>query len=456
MAKKTNPQILSPENYIRQRVRNLPLHKCFINEGWEDIGMSEIIVSRKHINGNVTLCFYLVDKDCLGIKDSFYRFNIPEYEMDEIIGNLDESMPMIEVDYNLVHNIIHAAWEFAEEIGFKPYKDFLYTTQYMLEEDSEDIPIIEIQCGDEYGRPIYTRGPNDSDARVRQIINQMKKTLGEGNYTVILNPYDEDFEYENEYYEIYAQKNFEENVENYLELYPHIENFLMLDYKDDRDFIKKLEALSDVLYEEIVTNEELNKWFDKWEEEEKNIRISEKEYSHEILGLTKEQTFTKEDLRYLENAETLEETYEYITKRWGEVPYSIYMFNGDETMFDKTKKESAKLLKQFPEYSLFKMDDLIFKISEKKAGEECLDYKSIFKNRKEIAPFEYIKFILLKANFFTSRFDLAGVESLYLHALDFLGDWETEDRDSTLAILLMSKLSVLWHYLLENFHPDKK
>lgn len=195
MAKKQNPQILSAENYIRQRARNLPIYKCFINEEWEDIGMSEIIVSRKHINNNVTLCFYLVDKDCLGIKDSFCKFNIPKYEMDEIIDSLNENMPMIEVDYSLVHNIIHAAWEFSEEIGFKPCKDFVSITQYMLEEDSEDIPIIEIGCGDEHGRPVYTRGPNDSDARVCQIINQMDKTLGKGNYTVILNPYDED-EYE--------------------------------------------------------------------------------------------------------------------------------------------------------------------------------------------------------------------------------------------------------------------
>lgn len=57
------------------------------------------------------MCLYLVDKDCLGIKDSFYHFNIPEHEMDDVIEEINENMPMIEVDYDLVHNIIHAAWE---------------------------------------------------------------------------------------------------------------------------------------------------------------------------------------------------------------------------------------------------------------------------------------------------------------------------------------------------------
>ncbi|MDO5664401.1 MAG: hypothetical protein Q4G63_03980 [Bacteroidia bacterium] len=44
-------QILSPENYIRQRARNLPLYKCFINTNWDEQGLAYIVVSRKHITG---------------------------------------------------------------------------------------------------------------------------------------------------------------------------------------------------------------------------------------------------------------------------------------------------------------------------------------------------------------------------------------------------------------------
>ena len=42
MSKKQNqsPQILSPENYIRQRARNLPIFKCFVNEGWDEEGLA--------------------------------------------------------------------------------------------------------------------------------------------------------------------------------------------------------------------------------------------------------------------------------------------------------------------------------------------------------------------------------------------------------------------------------
>jgi hypothetical protein len=123
MAKKaSSSQILSPENYIRQRARNLPLFECLINDGWNDNGIANIIVSREHINGNITVCFYLVDLLCLGVKDTFFRFNISKWEYDEMIKKYTENMPMSVVEYNLVHNIIFAALEFAEEIGLNLIK----------------------------------------------------------------------------------------------------------------------------------------------------------------------------------------------------------------------------------------------------------------------------------------------------------------------------------------------
>ncbi|HOV37066.1 MAG TPA: hypothetical protein PLJ19_10975 [Dysgonamonadaceae bacterium] len=187
MAKKaSSSQILSPENYIRQRARNLPLFECLINDGWNDNGIANIIVSREHINGNITVCFYLVDLLCLGVKDTFFRFNISKWEYDEMIKKYTENMPMSVVEYNLVHNIIFAALEFAEEIGFKPHKDFVSITQYMLEEDDEKIPLIDIACGGKNGKPYYVQGETDSDAKARQILNHLDKEVGPNNYDYLL------------------------------------------------------------------------------------------------------------------------------------------------------------------------------------------------------------------------------------------------------------------------------
>ena len=66
---------LSPKKYIETKVRNLPIYKCLVNKDWDEARIAEIIVMRKHANGNVTAGVYLVDLLCLGIKDTFFFFN---------------------------------------------------------------------------------------------------------------------------------------------------------------------------------------------------------------------------------------------------------------------------------------------------------------------------------------------------------------------------------------------
>lgn len=48
---------------------------------WEEAGETVAIVTRRHPKGTVTAGVYLIDTFCLGVKDSFYRFNIEDYEL---------------------------------------------------------------------------------------------------------------------------------------------------------------------------------------------------------------------------------------------------------------------------------------------------------------------------------------------------------------------------------------
>jgi hypothetical protein len=187
MAKKNKAkviQMLSPENYIRQKARTLPIFECLVNNDWEESGLANITVARQHTNGNLTLGIYLVDLKCLGIKDAFYRFNISESDYREILGKMEENMELESVSYTLAHNIVFAGIEFAEEYGLKPHKDF-GVAKYILEEDSDDIELIEIECG-QNGKPLYVQGALDNDVRARQIIAHLEKHAGPGNYQYIL------------------------------------------------------------------------------------------------------------------------------------------------------------------------------------------------------------------------------------------------------------------------------
>lgn len=177
-------QMLTPENYIRQKARTLPLYECLLNTEWEENGLANIIVARKHTTGNITAGMYLVDIHCLGVKDASYWFNITEFQYREILSHAKGTMELEKVSYELVHNIVFAALEFAGDYGFKPHKDFTSVAQYILEEDTDDIELIEIECGMD-GKPAFVSGPFDDAAKVAKIVAQLEKTAGPGNYIFI-------------------------------------------------------------------------------------------------------------------------------------------------------------------------------------------------------------------------------------------------------------------------------
>lgn len=148
MAKKksTLQKSFSPEKYIKEKARTLPIAHCYMSKNWQEAGEANIVVARKHPQGTLTLAHYLVDTFCLGVKDSFYRFSMSETEYEDIMGRMTIDGFMQEVPYEEVHNLIYGAIAFAEEAGIEPDKSFALT-QYLLEEDTEEIPLIDYEYG---------------------------------------------------------------------------------------------------------------------------------------------------------------------------------------------------------------------------------------------------------------------------------------------------------------------
>jgi len=429
MAKKaSSSQILSPENYIRQRARNLPLYQCLINDGWNDHGIAYIIVSREHINGNITVCSYLVDLFCLGVKDTFYRFNISKGEYDEMIKKYNENMPMSMVEYNLVHNIIFAALEFAEEIGFKPHKDFESITEYMLEEDDEKIPLIDIACGGKNGKPYYIQGEMDSDAKARQILNHLDKEVGPNNYYYLLAPeldeIDEDFDDEDIDDEELGDEDFEDNYSKYLsnsfeenaKLFIELTNFLDEDeLSNDDNFIPdsaKMIPLIDILEEDLIDEDLVNKWVKKWQEESQKIQVTDL-ISRETLGLTPDQPFTDKDLNYLTNADE-EKRLKYMRKKWGKIPLVVYHEIMLEENGDKRLKKIKEYSDKYPDFPLLKAEFLMEQFQNKMIvpDETWLEFSNLFPFRQTISYREFFELALLRFYYFIYEKNLEGFSSI--------------------------------------------
>ncbi len=185
-AKKTTQvqqQNMTPEKYvISGRARKLPIYECFINKGWENDGLRSLVVTRKHTTGNVTYGIYLVDAYCLGLKSTTFRFNQPYFEYAPFVNMIFETHDFgkEKIDYALAHNMIYGGVAYAEDLGFTPDKDWKIT-QFLLEEDTEDVELIELEFGKD-GKPCFISGPYDN---VGMIMNKLNKSVGEGNYDFI-------------------------------------------------------------------------------------------------------------------------------------------------------------------------------------------------------------------------------------------------------------------------------
>jgi hypothetical protein len=240
---------MSPVNYVRTKSRTLPLYECIVNSGWEDHKMVNVIVARQHVNGNITAGFYLVDLLCKGVKDSYFIFNTPLHEYEEIIEKHfpARSVDIERVDYALAHNIIYAGYEFASEYNIKAHKDFESTTRFLLEEDDDNVELIDIPCGGDDGLPTVIMGPDNRNECLRTIAH-LEKYAGQGNFHVHVVDGDEDFE---DGADEYSEDDLEEDIKEFKELSAKMD-------KLDKEGIEEILDIALRIFYHGIDNEELD------------------------------------------------------------------------------------------------------------------------------------------------------------------------------------------------------
>lgn len=395
-------QMLSPENYIRKKARSLPIHECWVNSDWKDSGMANIIVSRRHTNENITFCIYLVDLLCLGVKDTHFKFNVTETEFRDFIERMEERMPVEIIDYVLAHNIILSALEFAEEYGFKPHKDFTPTTEFMLEEDNDEIELIEIECG-KNGKPLYVQGPFEDAAKANKIMKQLEHSAGQGNFDFIQevgsefeNEFDDTIEDDDEFEDM----TFEEKGSELLKSFKHLEK--LNDYESER-FYKLLQSLVD----ELINTDEHNMYYDLLLKELTSVKISKTKIPNEMLGVESGNEQIPDEIKqsFLSiitdeaSIKQRKKQLETFSKNKGidaAVTYLDVLISG----LDHSFRYPGKLMeaaKKYANYALVQIKWTKFNITQNKKLDSVPHYpcklEDYFKNRKSIHEWEYFCYI---------------------------------------------------------------
>lgn len=193
---KPQQQSISPVRFLKERVRQVPIYKCYLSHDFEKSTEGTVMVVRKHTGDKYTCGLYLVDKYCLGVKDASYHLRMDEQEFDEFLDLFEEDFNPHVVTYEEAHNWVWGAVGFAEDAGIKPCKEF-DLAQYVLAEDDDEVELIKYDFGDKDGKHCLLA--NDR-LEASTYLPLMRKNLGD-DFTFCLGPKDsihepEDWDYE--------------------------------------------------------------------------------------------------------------------------------------------------------------------------------------------------------------------------------------------------------------------
>lgn len=152
-----------------------PLYHCKIPTRLFELGLGNIIVSRRHPSGQISLAIFLLDVYCLGVKDVFYRLVDPS-QYANIMEGLARDSPLEDIDLACARKLIAGAVEYARQFQLTPHPDYKVARTILDGIDAAACPR-DFEYGRD-GQPFYVAGPNDSPATSRRILSLLEQQCG--------------------------------------------------------------------------------------------------------------------------------------------------------------------------------------------------------------------------------------------------------------------------------------
>jgi hypothetical protein len=164
---------------------NWPVYEVLAAPDWTDTNnFTTILIARRSAkSGRVAAGSFLVDLACLGLKQTQVAiFPNPDEYRGDMRAHLLLNLPMTSIDFNLAAKIILTGINYAATMGFKPDAVFAQSEHLLAGAQPEANPT-PVPTGGPEGKPLFINGPYDD---VNKIINQLVRTVGEGNFNVVI------------------------------------------------------------------------------------------------------------------------------------------------------------------------------------------------------------------------------------------------------------------------------
>lgn len=142
-------------------------------------GLAQVLVARRHRYDKVSVCGYLTDVYCLGVKNVYGPEVMDELELRTFVSLYyrPHGTPF-EAPLELAQEVVFGSIEYARGLGFEPHQDFDGVKSHLGTWTEQG----GITFGKE-GRPFYINGPYDNP---RADLRTLKRSVGEGNFDTMI------------------------------------------------------------------------------------------------------------------------------------------------------------------------------------------------------------------------------------------------------------------------------
>ncbi len=179
-----NAALIDP-NQALLHARDYPIYGCWIMAGWQDSGITPVVVAREPEPGKIMFGVYMVDIYCLGIKDVFTRTDFSLNRFERELPKLCSESPE-KCSLELAHEVIYGGLEYAAKLGFEPHSDYYKQHADLMLDPPDAHPRVDHVVFGYEGKPLYVSGPYDSELKSKSIIKTLERTCGAGNFNYLV------------------------------------------------------------------------------------------------------------------------------------------------------------------------------------------------------------------------------------------------------------------------------
>jgi hypothetical protein len=144
-------------------------------DGWDDVdlgadgpaGIALVLVARAGRPDRVSVCGYLVDTFCLGVKNVIGPQQVRRGDLASFVRTYFMAFPApaLREPIDLAQHLVHGSVAFASGLGFDPHPDFAAARAHLGDLNGP----CAITFGRQ-GRPLYVAGPHDDPIAVMETL----------------------------------------------------------------------------------------------------------------------------------------------------------------------------------------------------------------------------------------------------------------------------------------------